>query len=67
MCGVECCFGGSTPSAPKPPAPPTKDDAAKTLLSQGKKKTNAGFTSTILTGGMGSAGGPTDIKKLLGA
>ena len=65
-CGVECYFGGS-PSAPKPPAPPSKDDASKSLLNQGKRKTNAGYASTILTGGSGDANATSSVKKLLGA
>ena len=44
---VICNFGGgSLPAPPKPPAAPTKDDAAMNLLNQGKKKPPVGFTST---------------------
>lgn len=58
---------GKTPEPPKPPAPPTKDTAANMLLSQGRKRMNAGFTSTILTGGMGDSNASSNVKKLLGA
>jgi hypothetical protein len=59
-------FGG-TPSPPKPPAPPTKDDAAKSLLSQGKRKVASGFSSTILTGGLGDSNPASNVKTLLGS
>lgn len=67
LCGVECCFGGGVPSAPKPPAPPTKDDASKSLLNQGRPKKTSGLMSTLLTGGSGDSNSTSNVKKLLGA
>lgn len=37
---------GGIPSPPKPPAAPTKSDAANNILTQGLKKPPIGFDST---------------------
>lgn len=57
---------GGTPSVPKPPAPPTANQASQSLLNQGRKRKPAGYASTILTG-QGAGGSNPGTTSILGA
>jgi len=61
---LRCYFGGGSPAPPQSPAPPTKDQAAQNLLSQGMKKPPVGFDSTITGDNKSKAQGTP--KTLLG-
>lgn len=59
-------LGGGVPKAPKPPAPPTANQASTTLLNQGKKRKPMGYQSTILGGSKPNNAGTPDISNILG-
>lgn len=52
------------PAPPKPPAPPTRDDAATNLLAQGNKKPLFGFDATDTKDNTPGTG---KVKTLLGS
>ena len=54
----------SGPGAPPgPPAAPTKDQAAKNILEQGKKRPPVGFDSTILGNNSSSSVNAANLSK----
>jgi hypothetical protein len=58
-------FGGGMPAKPKPPAPPTANQASQSILNQGKKRKPMGYQSTILTGDK-TGSSPQGVSTILG-